>query len=116
MRISSFRHPPPGAVPACLAILFLTFFAPTFLVTAAMAEITPEIRQLEAAANQGDAVAQVRLGWLYEYGDRVPPDFARAVTWYQLAANLGDARGRYELGMKYYDGKGVKRDYEEALR
>ncbi|MEE8547840.1 MAG: SEL1-like repeat protein, partial [Alphaproteobacteria bacterium] len=85
-----------GAVPACFAILFLASFAPAFLmtsfvvpaflVTAAMAESTPEIKQLEAAAKQGDAVAQVRLGRLYEYGDRVPPDFARAVTWYQLAA------------------------------
>ncbi len=96
----SFRRRILGAVPACFAILFLASFAPAFLVTAflmtaAMAESTPEIKRLEAAAKQGDAMAQVRLGRLYEYGDRVQPDFARAVTWYQLAANLGDPGGRY---------------------
>ena len=50
------------------------------------------------AADQGHALAQYAVGWLYERGRGVPEDDAEAVRWYRLAAdqprfwNMGTAK------------------------
>jgi hypothetical protein len=36
------------------------------------------------AADQGDAKAQMNVGWLYEHGLGVHQDCAEAATWYRL--------------------------------
>src|SRR5438874_281250 len=47
------------------------------------------MRLLRPLADQGDAVAQARLGLLYQLGEGVPQDYAEAVKWYRLAADQG---------------------------
>jgi hypothetical protein len=66
------------------------------------------------AAEQGSAVAQANLGWIYENGRGVPQDYATAVKWYTLAAKQGSAEAQFNLGVMYYDGRGVSQSYFNA--
>lgn len=47
-----------------------------------------------AAADEGDAKSQLRLGQMYRDGDGVPQDFVRAHLWF----NLANAAGKAEAG------------------
>jgi hypothetical protein len=51
---------------------------------------------VEAAAH-GNSNAENQLGWMYQFGQGVKPDDARAVTWYRMSANLGNRRGAINL-------------------
>ncbi len=59
---------------------------------------------------QGHAGAQFNLGWMYDQGEGVPKDAAKAVEWYQKAAAQGDANAQYNLGLMYDRGEGVPTD------
>lgn len=64
-----------------------------------------EARQwLERAASQGDPVAAVRLGGLYERGEQTARQPSLAENWYLRAARQGHAAGLYSLGMLYARG------------
>ena len=49
------------------------------------------------AAEQGDADAQVNLGFMYKSGHGVPRDAAEAVQWFRRAANQGNAEAQDNL-------------------
>lgn len=68
------------------------------------------------AAEQGDAYAQVNLGWMYSTGTGTPKDATEAIIWYRLAAQQGDAIAQYNLGANYENGSGVKQDLAEATK
>lgn len=74
--------------------------------------------QLRVQAEQGDPVAQDRLGFMYYSGEnqRIPRDYDEARQWFQKAAEQGNAGGQDHLGTIYYLGAGVPRDYAEALK
>ena len=57
-----------------------------------------DVEALKAKAEQGDASAQFRLGFMYNTGEGVPQDDAEAVKWYRLAAEQGDASAQFNLG------------------
>ena len=67
------------------------------------------------AADQGHAVAQFRLGVLYQNG--VPVHEELAVTWYGRAASQGYPEAQYKLGQMYESGCGdsLLQDSEEAV-
>jgi len=68
-------------------------------------------------AEQGNAQAQSRIGWMKWYGVGVKPDVAEAVKWYRKAADHGDAGAELNLGMMYWWGMGsVPKDYVEAAK
>ncbi len=67
------------------------------------------------AAEQGHAKAQYNLGVMYDIGNGVPEDDAKAVEWYSKAAEQGHAKAQYELGTMYYHGYGVLEDQPGAL-
>ena len=67
-------------------------------------------------AEQGDAVAQYRLGTLYAEGKGVEQDDAIAFMWMQRAANQGDADAQYGVGASYIGGLGVEKNEAEAAR
>ena len=69
-----------------------------------------------AAANEGCALAQVRLGELYEFGRGVAQDFNEAQRWYQLSAQQGNALAQCSVGSMFAMGRGVTQKYTEALR
>ena len=65
------------------------------------------LREWTPLAEQGDALAQSSLGFMYEKGRGVPPDYKTAVKWYRFAAEQGYAAARYNLGLMYKRGQGV---------
>jgi TPR repeat protein len=70
------------------------------------------------AAEQGNALAQVSLGILYdgalEEAKGVPQDYAQAAVWYRKAADQGNGLAEYMLGRLYANGQGVHQDYAQA--
>jgi len=66
-------------------------------------------RLLKPLAEQGHATAQSNPGMMYDKGDGVPQDAAKALFWLTRAAEQGDAAGQYDLGSLYEYGDGVSR-------
>jgi TPR repeat protein len=54
------------------------------------------------------------LGWLYQNGQGVAQDYAKAREWYEKAAAKGDANAMFSLGGLYESGAGVAQDYAKA--
>ncbi|MBM3508219.1 MAG: SEL1-like repeat protein, partial [Alphaproteobacteria bacterium] len=48
------------------------------------------LKEWRPLAEQGDAIAQALLGFMYAEGQGVPQDHAEAVKWYRRAAEQGD--------------------------
>ncbi len=72
------------------------------------------LREWRPLAGQGDAGAQVWLGFMYANGHGVPQDYAKAVGWYRKAAEQGMASAQNNLGFMYSKGRGVPQDYAQA--
>src|SRR6266700_1436795 len=70
---------------------------------------------LQPLADDGDAVAQEILGFMYLHGEGVPRDDATAFRWFTLAAESGRTEAQFELGQMYRDGLGVTANGEAAL-
>ncbi len=66
------------------------------------------------AAEKGVAKAQHSLGLMYERGEGVPQDYAKAVKWYRKAAEQGHAEAQGNLGLMYVGGLCVPQDYVQA--
>ena len=62
-------------------------------------------------AEQGNVLAQMRLGDMYLWGRGAPEDYAASAKWYRLAAEQGNTQAQAVLGSSYADGIGVPRDY-----
>ena len=77
-------------------------------------EPDPEFQATLKAAEQGDADAQIRIGYMYTNGGGVPKDEAEGVKWYRKVAEHGNDAAQYELYLAYYQGKGVPQDDAEA--
>ena len=77
-------------------------------------ENPPDYREakswLEQAVQHGSADGYSDLGWMYESGNGVSRDPAKALGLYNEAAKLGSGEGMYRIGMAYYDGLGVQKD------
>jgi TPR repeat protein len=65
-------------------------------------------------AEQGDAGAQLNLGFMYDNGYGVPQDYTEAIKWYRRAAEQGSDRAQYNLGLMYDVGYGVPQDFVRA--
>ena len=59
--------------------------------------------QTEAARGHADAIST--LGWMYETGNGVPADIARAASLYRAAIAKGDAFGEWRMGVMMDEGK-----------
>ncbi len=70
---------------------------------------------IRKAAEQGYALAQATLGYLYlnGYGTDADPD--KAFLWYQVSAGQGITWAQNALGDCYYFGDGVGQDFKMAL-
>ena len=67
-------------------------------------------------AEQGNALAQFHLGFMYAHGQGGPEDDAEAARWYRLAAEQGNADAQSNLALMYDRGEGVPEDDTEAVR
>lgn len=65
---------------------------------------------LRLSADQGNALGQAGLAFIYSNGLGVLQDYEEALYWNRLAADQGQADAQYNLGVAYYNGEGVPRD------
>lgn len=70
--------------------------------------------EYQIAADEGDPVAQRNLGFLYERGHGVNPDYLQAMAWYQKAADQGHRAAFNNIGFLYVAGLGVEQDFVQA--
>lgn len=56
-----------------------------------------DVTTIEKAAVQGDAQAQNDLGDLYDLGQGVEQDYAKAKEWWKKAAAQGNTNAQYKL-------------------
>ena len=61
-------------------------------------------------ADSGNAEGELQFGALFETGQGVTQNFAKAAVWYKAAAEQGLARAQYSLGYMYERGVGVPQD------
>ncbi|QWV96499.1 sel1 repeat family protein [Geomonas nitrogeniifigens] len=62
-----------------------------------------------------DAASLYMVGYLYDHGEGVPNDSAKAVEWYTKAAEKGSVKAMYRLGVMYSNGVGVEKDDATAI-
>ena len=72
------------------------------------------ISEVQKAAEQGHAEAQIVLGAMYFQGRGVAQDYKQAVVWTRKAAEQGNAKAQRILGMAYDSGVGVVQDNKLA--
>lgn len=68
------------------------------------------------AAEQGNAEAQLELGWSYYTGEDGEPNQEKAIRWMRKAAEQGNAEAQYILGWFYHDGSIAEENTEEAFK
>ncbi len=76
----------------------------TGLAAYAQDDYAGAFRQLDKAAQAGDAEAQYRLGLLYARGKGVIGNLGDAIAWYRRAAEQGHAEAQHQLSLAYLDG------------
>jgi TPR repeat protein len=81
------------------------------LVFAALAAIRPSY-----AEDPKDAIAQFRVGYMYERGDGVVQDYKEAMRLYLLSAAQGNAIAQFRIGYLYEKGWGVTQDDAQAVQ
>ncbi|PIE24092.1 MAG: hypothetical protein CSA62_04615 [Planctomycetota bacterium] len=79
-------------------------------------ELAQPFSSLQARAQNGDAGAQYRLGYLKEQGQACAANLKEAAHWYRFAAEQGHPAAQYRLGMLYFEARGVALDFVEAER
>lgn len=77
---------------------------------------TEAVSLWQPLAEQGDADAQLFLGFAYKTGRGVVQDAEAASRWYRRAAAQGLPEAQWELGLRYELGIGVQQDTDEAAR
>ena len=66
------------------------------------------------AAEQGLALGQSNLGFMYRDGLGLPQDYTEALKWFRKAAEQGLALGQANLGVMYHQGHGLQKDNVQA--
>lgn len=74
------------------------------------------LRELRPLAEHGNAWAQLSLGIMYDLGQGVRKNDAKAVQWFRKAAEQGNAGAQFLLGVMYAGGEGVPEDDTEAAK
>jgi TPR repeat protein len=70
---------------------------------------------LAPLAEQGNAVAQLKLGIIFSRGKVKSPDHLAALRWFTKAAENGQVEAQFELGRIYRDGLGTRVDGKLAV-
>src|SRR5262245_23117574 len=65
---------------------------------------------LAPLAEQGNGVAQLKLGIIFSRGKVNSPDHMAALRWFTKAAENGQVEAQFELGRIYRDGLGTRAD------
>jgi TPR repeat protein len=70
-------------------------------------DATKALALFTAAADAGNAEAQLALGYLYMKGDGVAADATKALALFTSAAEGGSRDAQYNVGLAYMRGQGV---------
>ncbi len=75
------------------------------------ADLSEAEKWLRAGAEQGNAMANHRLGWMYASGEITgAPEFTGAVKHWKAAAEGGNHQAQMDLGVMYWRGEGTPQD------
>jgi len=107
-----------------LVITFLTFLASSSFAgyfedgeeALRTKDYSSALRKFKASADQGNSMANIKLGNMYDAGLGVTQDFFEAIRYYKLAARQGHVLGYVFVGAMYESGQGVSRNLAEAER
>jgi TPR repeat protein len=72
-------------------------------------------RELNPAAEQGNAMAQYGIGLMYARGLGVTKNDVEAARWLGFAAKQGNALAQFNFGVMYEEGQGVPQNHSEAV-
>jgi TPR repeat protein len=87
------------------------------LAAAARGDHATALQFIRPLAEQGVALAQYHLGFMYHnHGRGVTQDYGEAAKWYHKAADQGLAPAQNSLGFMYSEGRGVRQDYLQAYK
>ena len=80
-------------------------------------DITPKkiSKFLQDKANNGDALAQYKLGLHWIKKGKNQKNYLKAATWFKLAAVQGLKEAQYSLGVLYDTGVGLEKDESQAF-
>ena len=96
--------------------IFLLFFLFLFFSNNTNAEY---LNDLKYDADNGDAVSQNNLGYIYLYGDKnlgVDPDLDKAIYYLNAAAQQEQVNAMTTIGWFYFTGEfGAEKDDEQAI-
>jgi hypothetical protein len=70
----------------------------------------------EPLARGGNTGLAVNVADMYEFGQKLPQDYAKATQWYAIAAEQGDGYAQYQMGRAYTRGMGVQIDRVQAYK
>ena len=79
------------------------------------ADYAKALKWYRKSAEQGNAMAQCNLGFMYDEGEGVPLDFAKAMKWYRKAAEQGNTVAQLQLGLMYANCIRVPKDVVEGV-
>ncbi len=74
------------------------------------------LSELKPEAEDGNAIAQVYVAGIYQYGLVSHINYAEAYKWYDLAARQDNVDGQIGLGVLYSLGQGVEKNLVEAYK
>lgn len=77
-------------------------------------DYTTAFKEWRVLAELGHAVAQRKLGTMYEGGRGIVQDFKEAAKWFRKCAEQGDGEAQASLGLMYYQGRGALQDTTAA--
>ena len=70
----------------------------------------------KTAAEQGHAISQLNLAFMYYFGNGVIQNRTESARWFRSSAEQGHARAQFFLGAMYANGEGVIQNYTEAVK
>ncbi len=73
------------------------------------------LKSLRSKANNGDAVAQYKLGLYWIKKEKNQNNYLRAATWFKLAAVQNLKEAQYSLAILYDTGFGLEKDENQAF-
>ncbi len=94
---------------------FLVVLMLFFVGFSRQAHCQTDIDALINEAEQGDALAQNKLGKAYFDGNGVAMNIEKAFTWFEKAANQGLVDAQMAMGYGYESGIGVEPDNKKAI-
>ncbi len=92
----------------------LTAVVSLFLAGGALAQKPPPFKETLIKAENGDLKSQFNVGLMYEKGDGIAKDLAKAFEWYERAAEKNLVPAQINLAYLYMRGQGVEKSNQKA--